>query len=320
MMPLLMTTLLTIVAVGERGKVMGKVTLVIAVAPALGPAVSGLILQLGSWRLIFAVTLPIAAGMIAWGLKELVNLGEPRRGTIDGFSIVLAGVGFGSLIYGLSQIGADSTSGGVAPAPAIVLGVLAIAGFVWRQLCPQRTGTPLLDLGTLQLRSFTIALSIMCLSFMALMGAMITLPIYLQNVHGYDPLTTGLLLMPGGLVMGLLGPQVGRLFDQQGARMLVVPGAAIMAAVLGLLTRASPTTPAWWLLSLHVLLSVGLALIFTPVFTAGLASRPTSTRTAVPCWERSSRSRLLSARRWSSPSLPPEQRRSPRRGRTRPPR
>jgi len=274
MMPLLMTTLLTIVAVEERGKVMGNVTLVIAVAPALGPAVSGLILQLGSWRLIFGVTLPIALAMIGWGLKELVNLGEPRPGTIDWASIVLAALGFGSLIYGLSQVGADSASGGVPAAPAVGAGVLAIATFVWRQLRLQRTGTPLLDLRTLRFRNFAIGLTVMCMSFMALMGAMITLPIYLQSVHGYSTLTTGLLLMPGGLVMGLLGPQVGRLFDRHGARMLVVPGAALMTAALVLLTRVSPTTPAWWLLSLHVLLSVGLALIFTPVFTAGLADLP----------------------------------------------
>ena len=140
-------------------------------------------------------------------------------------------------------------------------------------------GHGLLDLRTLRFRSFAIGLTVMCLSFMALsfmalMGAMITLPIYLQSVHGYSTLTTGLLLMPGGLVMGLLGPQVGRLFDRHGARMLVVPGAALMTAALVLLTRVSPTTPAWWLLSLHVLLSAGLALICTPVFTAGLADLP----------------------------------------------
>jgi DHA2 family lincomycin resistance protein-like MFS transporter len=266
---------MTIVPARQRGKVMGNVTLAMAVAPALGPAVSGVLLQLGSWRWIFAVVVPIALGMLIIGLRALVNVGEPQKGTIDWGSVVLAAFGFGTFVYGLSQIGVDpQVAGGLPAIPTLVVGAVVIAVFGWRQLRLQRTGTPLLDLRTLGFRNFAIALALMCLAFMALMGVMITLPLFLQNVSGMTPLTTGLLLMPGGLVMGVLGPRVGALFDRHGARVLVVPGSTLLLGALAGFATIGPGSPAWWLLTLHVLMSVALAMIFTPVFTTGLGALP----------------------------------------------
>ena len=119
-----------------------------------------------------------------------------------------------------------------------------------------------------------MSLGVLTTAFMALMGTMILLPMYLQEVRGFDALTTGLTMMPGGLVMGLLGPRVGRLYDRNGPRALVLPGATVIVAGLTAYALAGPTTPAWWLLLVHVAVSVGLAFVFTPVFTAGLAVLP----------------------------------------------
>ncbi len=275
MMPLLMTTMMTLVPPQERGKVMGNVTLVMSVAPALGPAVSGLLLQLGSWRLIFAVVLPIAGVIGLLGLRELVNIGEPRVTRIDFPSIVLSAVGFGALVYGLSGLGEGGRSTHTVP-PAVVtaVGVLALVAFVVRQLRLQRGGEPLLDLRTLTFAPFAIALGLMCLTFMAMMGAMILLPLYLQDVLGLSTLMTGLLLMPGGLVMGLLGPVVGRAYDRFGAPRLVVPGAVVMAVTLALFTRVGQDTSPWLVLADYVALMASLGLVFTPVFTSGLSVLP----------------------------------------------
>ncbi|WP_449061136.1 MDR family MFS transporter [Planomonospora algeriensis] len=271
MMPLLMTTLMQVVPEAERGRVMGNVTLAISVAPAMGPTVSGVILQLGSWRLLFAVVLPIAA-LIAWrGLKQLENVGEPKSSTVDWFSVVTAAVGFGGLVYGLSRF----ESGDARVAAAIVAaGLVTIAVFVFRQLSLQKRDAPLMDLRTLRHRTYTIALIMMSVAFMAMLGSMMLLPLYLQNVRELSALQTGLLVMPGGLAMGLLGPTVGRLFDRFGGRVLVVPGAiGIMIALAGF-TQITMTTPYWLLLGLHALLMVGLAATFTPVFTLGLGALP----------------------------------------------
>ncbi|MFI7708282.1 MDR family MFS transporter [Nonomuraea sp. NPDC049480] len=271
MMPLLMTTLMQVVPEEDRGRVMGNVTLAISVAPAMGPTVSGVILQFGSWRLLFAVVLPIAA-LITWrGLKQLKNVGEPQFSTIDWLSVMTAAAGFGGLVYGLSLF----EGGDVRVAAAIVAaGLLAIVVFVVRQLSLQKRGVPLLDLRTFRHRTYTVALILMSVSFMAMLGSMILLPLYLQNVRGLTALETGLLVMPGGLAMGLLGPTVGRLFDRFGGRVLVIPGAiGIMLALAGF-TQVTMTMPFWQLLGLHALLMVSLAATFTPVFTLGLGAVP----------------------------------------------
>ncbi|WP_084265586.1 MDR family MFS transporter [Actinomadura macra] len=271
MMPLLMTTLMTVVPEHDRGRVMGNVTMAISVAPAMGPAVSGLILQLGSWRLLFAAVLPIAA-LITWrGLAQLENIGESRVSTIDWFSVGAAAAGFGSLVYGLSRFG---QGGAAVPVVIVVIGLAMIGVFVLRQLRLQRHGTPLLDLRILRHTTYALSLLLMSLGFIAMLGSMMLLPIYLQNLRGLSPLQTGLLVMPGGLAMGLLGPTVGRLFDRFGGRMLIIPGSMGILLALAGYTQISMTMPYWQVLGLHTLLMVSLATTFTPVFTLGLGALP----------------------------------------------
>jgi DHA2 family lincomycin resistance protein-like MFS transporter len=243
------------------------------VAPALGPAVSGLILQLGSWRLLFVAVLPIAGVVTYFGLRQMTNIGEPQVSSIDWSSAALATLGFGGLVYGLSLFGEGDAK--IGPTIGIVIaGAAAIAIFVLRQLKLQRTGAPLMDLRTLGYRTFALALAIMCIGFLAMLGSMILLPLYLQNLRGLSPLQTGLLLMPGGLAMGLLGPTVGKLYDRFGSRPLVLPGSIGMVLSLAGFTQVSMTMPYWQVLALHALLMVSLAATFTPIFTLGMGALP----------------------------------------------
>lgn len=273
MMPLLMTTLTTVVPEQDRGRVMGNVTLAISVAPAVGPAVSGVILQVGSWRLLFVVVLPIAAVVTLFGLRKVDNISDPQVSSIDWFSVAVAALGFGGLVYGLSLFG--GSDGRVGLGIGIVLaGIATIAVFVIRQLKLQRTGVPLMDLRTLRHRAYALSLTLMSLGFLAMLGSMILLPLYLQNLRGLSPLETGLLVMPGGLAMGLLGPTVGRVFDRFGSRPLVLPGSVGMVLALAGFTQVSLTMPYWQVLGLHALLMVSLAATFTPVFTLGMGALP----------------------------------------------
>ncbi|MBF6414139.1 MDR family MFS transporter [Nocardia cyriacigeorgica] len=271
MMPLLMTTLMTVVPERDRGRVMGNVTLAISVAPAMGPVLSGLVLQVGSWRWLFVLVLPIA-GLVTWqGLRRLENVGEPEAGAIDWSSVVFAALGFGSLVYGLSRFETGSVT---TPALIVAAGIALIGVFAWRQLRLQRTGTPLLDLRILLSGTYSKALIFMSIAFLAMLGSMILLPLYLQNLRGLSPLSTGLLVMPGGMAMGLLGPTIGRLFDRFGGRVLVIPAAIGVTVSLAGFTQISMSTPYWQLLGLHILLMVSLAAAFTPVFTLGLGALP----------------------------------------------
>jgi DHA2 family lincomycin resistance protein-like MFS transporter len=262
---------------------MGNVTLVISVAPALGPAVSGVVLQWLSWRWLFGLVLPIALVVTLVGLRSLRVAAVPdpagARPRLDGLSVLLTAVGFGSLIYGLAEAGGEGAATGsapvVPPTAALAVGAVGLALFVWRQLALQRgDGSPLLDLRVLRHGQYAAALALTSLAFMALMGVMILLPLYLQQVRGLSVLEAGLLLMPGGLAMGLMGPRVGRWFDRVGARPLVVPGALLLLVALSGMVAATLLAPWWAFLLLHVCASLGLALMFTPAFTGGLGSLP----------------------------------------------
>jgi DHA2 family lincomycin resistance protein-like MFS transporter len=273
MMPLLMTTIMTVVPERDRGRVMGNVTLAMSVAPAMGPAVSGVILAVTSWRGLFLVVLPVAIAVTVVSLRRLPDVGETRAGRVDVLSVVFAALGFGALVYGLSGLG--ESSGGPVPAVVpLVVGLVVVALFVLRQLQLQRTGEPLLDLRVLAVRTYAVSIALMSVAFMAMLGAMILLPLYLQEVRGMSPLTTGLLVAPGGIVMGLMGPRVGRTFDRVGSRPLVVPGSVGMVVSLGLLTTLGAETSVLVVLAAHVLLMISLALVFTPVFTLGLGALP----------------------------------------------
>ncbi len=271
MMPLLMTTLMTVVPVQDRGRVMGNVTLAMSVAPALGPAVSGVLLHLGSWRLIFAVVLPIALAVTVASMRRLKNVGEPQAGDIDWISVPIAAFGFGGLVYGLSEF---ANGDRLRPILIVAAGLVAIALFVIRQILLMRDGAPLLDLRVLRHRTYRLSLIVMSIAFMAMLGAMILLPLYLQEVRGLSPLKTGLLVMPGGLAMGLMGPRVGALFDRFGSRPLVVPGSVAIVLSLFALTQIGAETAYGLILAAHILLMVGLAALFTPVFTLGLGAVP----------------------------------------------
>ncbi|WP_152191910.1 MDR family MFS transporter [Georgenia satyanarayanai] len=273
MLPLLITTVLTFVPVSRRGRTMGLISIVIAVAPAVGPTFSGFVLANLGWRWMFLTLLPIAAVALVVGGSLVKNITTPRAVPVDVVSIVLSAVAFGGLIYGLSSIG-EATEGHAAVSPALPLtiGVLSLAVFTWRQLGLQRQDAALLDLRPFRSRTFTVSLLMMLISMGALFGTLILLPIFLQNVMGLTTLQTGLVLLPGGLTMGLIAPLVGRLFDRVGPRPLVIPGSVVVATALSLMTLLSAASAAWHVVVIHVLLSVGLGFLMTPLMTSALGS------------------------------------------------
>jgi DHA2 family lincomycin resistance protein-like MFS transporter len=276
MLPLLMTTILTLVPVQRRGVVMGNVSIAISVAPAIGPTVSGLVLQFLSWRFMFLFVLPIALAALVLGARLIGNVGEPGRQRLDLVSVLLSVPAFGGLVYGLSRLG-ESASGGLSTALVfLVVGVLCLLAFGWRQLRLARGGDPLLDLRAFRFPMFSLSLTMLCIAMVALFGVIILLPIYLQNVRGLDSLETGLLLLPGGLLMGLLGPVVGRLFDRYGPRGLSTFGSVLLVLTLWRLSTVGPATPVWLLVAYHLVLSLGLACLFTPAFTTALNPLPPS--------------------------------------------
>jgi MFS transporter, DHA2 family, lincomycin resistance protein len=274
MIPLLMTTVLTLVPIERRGVVMGNISIAISVAPAIGPTVSGLILQFLPWRFMFVAVLPIAIAALINGSRRLVDVGEVGNQRLDLISVVLSVPAFGGIVYGLSQLGADSATSGRLAIASLVVGVTCLLLFGARQRMLARGRDPLLDLRVFRYPMFSLSVALLCIAMMGLFGMVILLPLYLIGVRGIGSLATGLMLLPGGLLMGLLGPQVGKLFDRHGPKALTVIGASLVTLTLWRFSTIDAGTPIWLLVGLHVIMSVGLACLFTPAFTTGLNPLP----------------------------------------------
>jgi Na+/melibiose symporter-like transporter len=101
-------------------------------------------------------------------------------------------------------------------------------------------------------------------------SGMILMPIYMQNVRGFSPFLSGLLLLPGGIVMGIMSPITGRLFDKFGARWLAVIGLAITVVTTYELTKLETTTTFMYVMIVYTVRMFGMSLLMMPIFTAGL--------------------------------------------------
>ena len=273
MMPLLMTTIMRLVPPASRGAVMGFISLVISAAPAIGPTMSGLILQVAGWRFVFVTVLPIALAMLVLGWLRLTDVGERHSTPLDVASVPLAILGFGGIVYGLSLVG-DATVPFWEPMLAIALGLAGLIAFVARQLVLQRRDAALLDLRTFTYPVFSVALLIMAIATMALFGTIIVLPLLLQRAYGMSPLWVGLLLLPGSLLMGFLSPVVGRLYDKIGPRWLIVPASILATGVFAAFSTFQPATPWWLIMGCHIAMSLCFAVMFTPLFTVALGAVP----------------------------------------------
>jgi DHA2 family lincomycin resistance protein-like MFS transporter len=203
------------------------------------------------------------------------NVSEPRKAPLDVLSVILSAIAFSGLVYGLSTLGQAAEGDAALPAwVPIAIGSVFLVVFVLRQLRLQRSDAALLDLRTFKARTFTMSLTMLAVSMVALFGTVIVLPLYMQNVLQQSTVVIGLTLLPGGLLMGLMGPLVGRLYDRFGPTPLVVPGAAVVSAVFFGFSFLTTTTPVWVIIVAYLALSLGLAFLFTPLFTSALGALP----------------------------------------------
>ncbi|CAJ1584574.1 DHA2 family efflux MFS transporter permease subunit [[Mycobacterium] wendilense] len=275
MVPLLMTTVMKLIPAERRGQTMGTISIVIAVAPAVGPTLSGFILGSLNWRWMFWIVLPIALLALTAGLLWLRVADDREEPTpIDALSVPLSAIAFAGLVFGLSELG---SRGGQAAVPAWVpmtVGAAALLLFGARQLQLQRRDRAFLDLRPFTYRRFSVSLGLVVVGFMGLFGAIIMVPLYVQEVLGRSALVAGLVSLPGGVLMGVAGPLVGRAYDRHGARVLVVPGSILLFVALCGYATMSQGTPLWELVAVQTVMMLGLSMMFTPLMTDALGVLP----------------------------------------------
>lgn len=269
-MPLLQNIMLSIFPPEKRGSAMGMAGIVIGLAPALGPTLSGWIIDHYTWRDLFGMVIPIVILVLVLAfflMKSVIQLSNP---SIDVLSAFLSTVGFGSLLYGFSSVGNDGW-GSSKVISFLVIGVFVIGLFVWRQLHLEH---PFLELRVFKSPTFTIAAILSGVVNMAMVGAEMVLPLYIQNIRGESAFHSGLMLLPGALIMGLMMPITGAIFDKHGAKRLAISGMLILTAATLPFAFLTQETPIVMIVILYAIRMFGISMVMMPVTTSGMNALP----------------------------------------------
>ncbi|MDV5972267.1 UNVERIFIED_CONTAM: multidrug efflux MFS transporter [Streptococcus canis] len=278
-MPLMQVVMVNIFPAEQRGAAMGLNGLVVGLAPAIGPTFAGWILKhdfvlLGihlSWRAIFILPLLILTLAFLAAPFVIKDVIANRDMTLDMPSLMLSILGFGSFLWGFTNVANNGWGNLTMVILPILIGAAVIAFFIHRQL---QLDVPFLDVRVFKVKQFSITTAAITLSMMAMMGVEMMLPLYLQNVHGLSALDSGLALLPGALMMGLVSPIAGRVYDKVGARRMALVGFSILAIGTIPFIFLTATTPDHFITLLYAIRMFGIAMVMMPLTASAMSALP----------------------------------------------
>lgn len=266
-MPMVFTVILLVFPREKRGTAMGIIGLIIGFAPAVGPSLSGVLVDNVGWRALFAIVTALGVVVVALAAFSLRNYGKFARTTFDVPSVVLSTVGLVALLYGLSTFA--STDNMALTLGLIAAGIGLVALYVRRQL---RLEHPMLNVRILKARPYATAAIVIIIVQAALLGCEVITPLYIQGTLGFTATMSGVAMLPGAVIGAFTGLLSGRLFDRFGLRKVAVPG--IIVAVLGAAGLARLGIDAGFITVVltYTTLVIGLQFTMTPLNTWGVNS------------------------------------------------
>lgn len=264
-MPMVITVIMLVFPREKRGAAMGLIGLLIGFAPAVGPAVSGLLVDSVGWHALFVMVTALSLVVLAFGIFVLENYGKFERATLDVSSVALSSVGLVCLLYGLSSF--SSLPNPLLPAGLILVGVVLLVLFVRRQTKLER---PMLQVNVLKTSRYRIAVIAILIVQATLIGLGTLLPMFIQNVCGFSATISGFVVLPGAVLGAIMSMLSGRIYDRYGARGIVIAGCAItlVGAVCLFLLPAAASAIAIALS--YAVLVLGLQSAMTPLNTWGI--------------------------------------------------
>ncbi|UQZ36417.1 MFS transporter [Paenibacillus sp. PK3_47] len=251
------------------GIVMGIMGIPVLFAPAIGPVLSGWLVEYHSWRWIFLINIPIGIICVLIGLRKLPKSERSQVAGMDKFGIILGPLAFASLSYGVSQ-GADSWTSDKTII-GLTVGVTALIAFIFAEL---RTRTPLLELRILRSADFSTGILVQWIAQFGLYGALFMLPQFLQQARGFGAFDTGLTLLPQAIASGIMMPVAGILFDKIGVRWLVVGGLSLVSGALYQYSHVDLATQSRDLIVPLIMCGAGMGLMVMPMNTHLLNKAP----------------------------------------------
>jgi EmrB/QacA subfamily drug resistance transporter len=270
MMPLLMNVMLTSFPPEKRGGAMGLFGLVFIFAPAVGPTLSGWLIEHYDWRMLFHFVSPIAVIVLLIGIFLLKDKKGKVDIRLDLLSLLLSSVAFGGLLYGFSSAGNKGWDSPLVYV-TIIVGTISLIAFILRQLKLEK---PMLEFRVYKFPMFALSSAISIVISMAMFSAMLLLPIYVQSIRGISPMKSGLMMLPGAILMGFMSPITGKLFDKFGGRILAVIGLTITVLTSYFFSQLTLHTSYSHLILLYSARMFGMSMVMMPVMTNGLNQLP----------------------------------------------
>lgn len=264
MIPLSLPLIFAAWPVERRGRVTGLWGFAAMIAPALGPSVGGLLLEVSSWRVLFLMNLPVAFLALASGHRYLGERPQDRERSFDLPGFVMVTLGIGGVLVALASPSDLLTFRSWAPLAVGLLLLIAFVRFEWR------TPQPLLELRLFSVRLYRVSVLIACAQAVATFGCLLLIPLWMQRVQGYDALTTGMIFLPTALVAAACSPLAGRLIDKRSSRQAVSFGLLVTACALVGLAVLGREAPLWLIGLLMAARGIGLGFGYLPVTTIGL--------------------------------------------------
>ncbi|WP_302964011.1 MDR family MFS transporter [uncultured Adlercreutzia sp.] len=266
-MPMVFTVILLVFPREKRGTAMGVIGLIIGFAPAVGPSLSGLLVDSVGWRALFAIVTALGVVVVLLAVRLLRNYGDFARTTFDKLSVALSTVGLVCLLYGLSTFA--STTNMALTLGLIAVGIVLVALYVRRQL---KLPEPMLNVRILKARPYATAACVIIIVQASLLGCEVITPLYIQGTLGFTATMSGLAMLPGAVIGAFTGLVSGRLFDRFGVRKVAVPG--VIVAVLGAsgLARLGIDASFITVVLTYTTLVIGLQFTMTPLNTWGVNS------------------------------------------------
>ena len=267
MMVMVMSLILLTFPRESRGKAMGLVSLVIGFAPAIGPTLGGLLVDVVGWRALFCIVVAFSVLIILFAARALKNREGFPRTSADAPSIIFSSIGLASLLYGLSSF---ASSDHVELCVALmVIGLIFVGLFVRRQF---KIEEPMLRLEVLYSRRYRMAFIVCALLQAILIGLSVIMPLYIQNVLGYSATISGLATLPGALLGAVAGLIGGKIFDQHGVRGVALGGvAALFIGCVGMFFYAIDSSMVL-VVAANMVTCGSLQILFTPINTWGVNS------------------------------------------------
>ena len=255
----------------EQGTALGLFGISLVAAPALGPILGGYLVDANVWRFIFFINIPI--GLLGLTLATKFLRSERPSGAVamDPLGIILAIVGFGSVLYGATTA-ADNGWTSPVTLGAFSVGIVALLLFGYVEL--QVAKEPMLNLRLYKNRTFANASAVGYVAVIALFGAEFLMPIYLQALRGRTALETGIILLALAIAAGIATPTAGKLYDRIGPRPLVVAGFSLLIFNTWQLSQLKADTPIEYIAFLLAVRGLGLGMSVQTTFSTALGNIP----------------------------------------------